>query len=75
MAGKGLASTGSWRNFVAKVKEKGYSLAILVQKKIDVFGTARQAARRWNNLLLWSWKKLVFVRVVKAKHRKRLLHW
>nr|AAX92797.1 Transposable element protein, putative [Oryza sativa Japonica Group]ABA93350.1 Transposable element protein, putative, MuDR [Oryza sativa Japonica Group] len=27
-----VASTGSWRKFVSKVREKGYSLAILVQK-------------------------------------------
>jgi hypothetical protein len=35
-----LASTGSWRKFVAKVREKSYSLAILVQKKTDVVGTS-----------------------------------
>ena len=27
-----VASTGSWRKFVSKVREKGYSLAIVVQK-------------------------------------------
>nr|CBG76257.1 OO_Ba0005L10-OO_Ba0081K17.8 [Oryza officinalis] len=38
-----VASTGSWRKFVAKVREKYYSLAILVQKKIDIVGTGESS--------------------------------
>lgn len=33
-----LAFIESWRKFVARVREKGYSLKILVQKKTYIFG-------------------------------------
>ncbi|BAD68827.1 hypothetical protein [Oryza sativa Japonica Group] len=33
-----LAFIESWRKFVARIREKGYSLKILVQKKTYIFG-------------------------------------
>nr|ABA98617.1 Transposable element protein, putative, MuDR [Oryza sativa Japonica Group] len=40
-----VASTGSWRKFVSKVREKGYSLSIVVQKtkRVDRSGESSHA--------------------------------